>query len=237
MAQRGKKYQQIIKLVDKNKSFHPKEAIELAKGASYANFDETLELHLRMGLDPRHSEQQVRGVAFLPHGLGKRIKVLVFSQGEGVRIAQEAGADYVGGEELIKQIEGGFLDFDVAFATPDIMGKVGRLGKILGPRGLMPNPRSGTIVQPQDLPRAIKEAKQGRVEFKLDRTAIIHIPFGKKSFEDEKLLQNLASAVEAVIKAKPSGAKGQYIRSAHLCTTMGPGIKLDLKSTLSLAAI
>lgn len=234
---RGKNYQKANALIDKNKSYSPQEAISLAKKASFAKFDETMELHLKTGANPQHSDQQVRGVAILPNGLGKRIRVLVFSLGEGQRIAKEAGADYVGGEELIKEVEGGFLDFDVCLATPDIMGKVVKLGKILGPRGLMPNPKAGTIVQPQDLPRVIKEAKQGRVEFKLDKTGALHIPFGKKSFEDDKLLENLASVMEAVIKAKPSGIKGQYIRTAYICTTMGPSIKLDLKSLLSLGGI
>lgn len=231
---RGRKYQKANAYIDKNKTYSPQEAISLAKKASFANFDETMELHLKMGANPQHSEQQVRGVAILPNGLGKKVRILVFSAGEGQRIAKEAGADYVGGEELVKQVEGGFLDFDVALATPDIMGRVGRLGKILGPRGLMPNPKAGTIVQPQDLPRVIREAKQGRVEFKLDKTGALHIPFGKRSFEDGKLLENLASAIEAVMKAKPSGIKGQYIKSAHICTTMGPGIKLDIKPLLSL---
>lgn len=236
MARRGKKYQEAYNKVDKNKAYPPQEALELAKETSYARFDETVELHFKMGLDPRHSDQQVRSIVQLPHGLGKKIRVLVFAQGEAAQIAREAGADYVGGDELIKKIEEGFLDFDVALATPDMMGKVGRLGKILGRRGLMPNPRMGTVVPAEDLPRAIREAKMGRVEFRMDRTATIHIPIGKVSFDTDKLLENLSSAVEAVVKAKPSGAKGQYIQSAYLCTTMGPGIKLDLKSTLALAS-
>ena len=199
-------------------------------------FDPTVEVHLRMGVDPRHADQQVRGVAILPNGLGKPIRVLVFAQGEAARIAEQAGADYVGSDDLIKRIEEGFLDFDVAIATPEMMGKVGRLGRILGRRGLMPNPRSGTVVQPDDLPRAIRDARRGRVEFRLDRTAIIHVPIGKASFDNQKLLENLAALVDAVQKARPSGAKGQYIRSITLTTTMGPGIKLDLPQTLALAA-
>ena len=172
----------------------------------------------------------------MPNGLGKKLRILVFAQGEGVSIAEEAGADYVGGDELVKRIEGGWLDFDVAIGTPDMMPKIGKLGKLLGRRGLMPNPKSGTIAAPTDLSRVIGEARKGRVEFKLDRTAIIHVPLGKISFEDEKLLENLTALMEAVVQAKPSGAKGQYIRSASLCTTMGPGIELDLKPTLALTA-
>jgi large subunit ribosomal protein L1 len=236
MAERGKKYQSAVKLVEADRSYTPQEAVALAKKASFTKFDETVELHLRLGVDPRHSDQQVRGVATLPHGLGKKVRVLVFAQGEASRLAQEAGADTVGGEELIKKIEEGFLDFDVAITSPDMMGKVGRLGKILGRKGLMPNPKAGTVVPTNDLPRAIAEAGKGRVEFRLDRTAIIHVPLGKVSFEEQKLLENLTAVMEAVMKAKPSGAKGQYIRSAFLTTTMGPGIELDLKSTQALVA-
>ncbi|MFQ5987458.1 MAG: 50S ribosomal protein L1 [Dehalococcoidia bacterium] len=236
MAKQGKKYQEAAKLVDRDRLYDPKEAIELARKASYANFDETVELHLHMNLDPRHADQQVRGVALLPHGLGKRVKVLVFTQGEAVRIAEEAGADHVGGDDLVKRIEEGWLDFDVAIATPDVMGKVSKLGKSLGRRGLMPNPKSGTIVPPQDLPRVIGDARKGRVEFRMDRTAIIHLPVGKLSFDDDKLLENLATVVETIMKARPSGAKGQYIRSASLTTSMGPGIKLDLRPTLAMRA-
>ena len=195
-----------------------------------------MELHLRLGVDPRHADQQVRGVTLLPHGLGKKVRILVFTQGEGVKVAEDAGADHAGGDELIKKIEEGWLDFDTAIATPDMMGKVGKLGKILGRRGLMPNPKSGTVVNATDLTRVIKDALQGRVEFKLDKTAIIHVPLGKLSFEDGQLLDNLSTVVEAVLRAKPSGAKGQYIKSAYLSTTMGPGIRLDLKPTLTLSA-
>jgi len=237
MAKHGKKYQQAAKLVDQAKAYQPREAIELVKEASYTKFDESVELHLCMGLDPRRADQQLRGVALLPNGLGKRKRILVFTQGEAVRIAEEAGADYVGGEELIKRIEEGWLDFDMAIATPDMMGKVGKLGKILGRRGLMPNPKVGTVAASSDLPRLIDEARKGRVEFKLDRTGNIHLPLGKvRSFEVDKLLENLATVIEAVARGKPSGAKGQYIKSATLTSSMGPGIKLNLKSTLSLSA-
>jgi large subunit ribosomal protein L1 len=236
MAKHGKNYQEAVKQVDRTITYHPQEAIELAKKTAHARFDETVELHLRMGVDPRNASQQVRGVALLPHGLGKKVRVLVFAQGEAERIAQTAGADYVGSDELVKKIEGGWLEFDTAIATPDMMGKVGKLGKILGRRGLMPNPKSGTVVPATDLPGVVDDARKGRVEFKLDRTAIIHLPLGKISFEDDKLLGNMTAVIEAVVKAKPSGAKGQYIRSASIVTTMGPGIKLDLKPTLSLSS-
>jgi large subunit ribosomal protein L1 len=236
MTKHGKKYEEAVKLLDREGSYSPEEAIELAKKAAYAKFDETVELHLRMGVDPRNASQQVRGVALLPHGLGKEVRVLVFAQGEAERIAKDAGADFVGGDELVKKIEGGWLDFDAAMATPDMMGKVGKLGRILGRRGLMPNPKSGTVVAAEDLPRVIGDARKGRVEFKLDRTAIIHVAVGKVSFGSDKLLANLTAVIEAVVKAKPSGAKGQYVKSASLTTTMGPGIKLDLSSTLALSS-
>jgi len=234
LAKHGKKYNEALGLVEKAKLYPPMEAIELAKKVAYTKFDETVELHLRMGVDPRDATQQVRGVALLPHGLGKKVRVLVFAQGEAARTAETAGADFVGGDDLVKKIEGGWLDFDVTIATPDMMGKVGRLGKILGRRGLMPNPKSGTVVAAEDMPRAIKEARQGRVEFKLDRTAIIHVSLGKVSFEADKLMDNLNAVIEAISRAKPAGAKGQYIKTASLTTTMGPGVKLDLKPTLSL---
>ncbi|MBN2185998.1 MAG: 50S ribosomal protein L1 [Dehalococcoidia bacterium] len=236
MAKHGKKYQEISKLVDKSKTYSVEEAVDLAKKASYAAFDGTVELHLKMGVDPRSADQQVRGVVLLPNGLGKRTRVLVFTQGEAIKLAEEAGADYVGGDELVKRIEDGWLEFDVSVATPDMMPKVAKLGRILGRRGLMPNPKSGTMVPPQDLPRVVSEARMGRAEFRLDRTAVIHLPIGKISFDNDKLLENVAAVVEAIVKAKPSGAKGQYIKSVSLCTSMGPGFKLDMGSLLSLAS-
>lgn len=236
MAKDGKKYQEASKILDKTKSYSPDEAIELAKQASYAKFDETVELHLKMGVNPRSADQQVRGVILLPNGLGKKTRVLVFTQGEGVKLAEEAGADYAGADELMKRIEDGWLDFDVSIATPDMMPKVAKLGRILGRRGLMPNPKSGTVVPAQDLARVINEARKGRAEFRLDRTAIIHLPIGKASFDKDKLLENLAAAVEAIVKAKPSGAKGQYIRTAFLSTSMGPGFKLDISSVLAVSS-
>jgi len=236
MARRSKNYQEAVKLLDRTRAYPPQEAIMLAKKMAHAQFDENVELHLRMGVDPQNANQQVRGVSLLPYGLGKKVRVLVFVQGEAERIAETAGADFAGGDELIKKIEDGWLEFDTAMATPDMMGKVGKLGKVLGRKGLMPNPKSGTVVAATDLPRAISDARKGRVEFKLDRTAIIHVPLGKVSFEDDKLMGNLTAVIEAVMKAKPSGAKGQYIRTASLTTTMGPGIRLDLKPTLSLSS-
>jgi len=236
MTNRSKKYQEAVKLLDRTRAYPPQEAIMLAKKMSHAQFDETVELHLRMGVDPRNANEQVRGVALLPYGLGKKIRVLVFAQGEAERIAETAGADFAGGDELVKKVEDGWLEFDTAMATPDMMGRVGKLGKILGRKGLMPNPKSGTVVAANDLPRAISDARKGRVEFKLDKTAIIHVPLGKVSFEDDKLMGNLTAVIEAMVKAKPSGAKGQYVKTASLTTTMGPGIRLELKSTLDLSS-
>ena len=236
MATHGKKYQEAVRQLDRTQAYHPKEAIELAKKMAHSQFDETVELHLRMGLDPRNASQQVRGVTLLPHGLGKQVRVLVFAQGEAERIAGQAGADFVGSDDLVKKIEDGWLEFDTAIAIPDMMSKVSKLGKILGRKGLMPNPKSGTVVAAADLPRVISDARKGRVEFRLDRTAIIHVPIGKVSFDDDKLMENLTAVVEAVLKAKPSGAKGQYVKTASLTTSMGPGIKLDLKPTLVLTA-
>jgi len=236
VAQHGKKYRESSQLIEHLKLYSPEEAVELAKKASYAGFDETVEVHLRMGVNPRSADQQVRGVALLPNGLGKQVRILVFTQGEGMRLAQEGGADYVGADEIIQQIESGWLEFEVSMATPDMMQKVAKLGRILGRKGLMPNPKSGTVVAPQDLPRAIKEARKGRSEFRLDRTGIIHLPIGKISFEKEKLIENLLAVIEAIVKAKPSGAKGQYIQSISIATSMGPGLKLDVKSAVDLAA-
>ena len=236
MKTHGKKYIEAAKLVDAAKEYEPGEAVALAKKTARTKFDETVELHLKMGLDSKSANQQVRGVALLPHGLGKTVRVLVFAQGEAAKIAEASGADFVGSDDLIKKIEEGWLEFDTAIATPDMMGKVGKLGKTLGRKGLMPNPKSGTVVAPSDLARVIQASRQGRVEFKLDRTAIIHVPVGKISFEEIKLVENLTAIVEAIMKAKPSGAKGQYVKTASLTTTMGPGIKLDLKPTLALTA-
>jgi large subunit ribosomal protein L1 len=233
---RGKNYTEKSKLVDPDKLYPPAEAIKLAKEASYAKFDETVELHLRTGLDPRHADQQIRGTALLPHGLGKTVRVLVFAEGEGARLATDAGADEVGGDELIKKVEGGYTEFDVALAQRDLMGKVGRLGRVLGPKGLMPNPRSGTVVEADDMAKAVNDARQGRVEFRLDKTAIIHVPIGKVSFDDSALEENMAMLVGEIVKAKPSGTKGIFVKTITMTTTMGPGIRLDLTPTLAMKA-
>jgi large subunit ribosomal protein L1 len=228
MAKRGKGYREAIEKVDRERMYSPTEAIALAKEASYAKFDETVEIHIRLGVDPRHADQQVRDVVVLPHGLGKTVRVLVFAQGDGAALANEAGADYVADDdELIKRIQDGWTDFDVAVATPDMMGKVGRLGRILGPRGLMPNPKAGTVVPAEDIPRVITESKAGRVEFRIDKTANLHVPVGKVSFDQNKLYDNVAALMEAVKKARPATAKGTFIRRVTLSTTMGPGIKVD----------
>jgi large subunit ribosomal protein L1 len=228
MAKHGKKYLAAAARVDRDKFYSPAEAIALAKETSITRFDATVEVHMRLGVDPRHADQQVRDVVVLPHGLGKQVRVLVFAQGEGAALAREAGADIVADdEETLAKIQGGWTDFDVAIATPDMMGKVGRLGRILGPRGLMPNPKAGTVVPAEDLPRVIKEAKAGRVEFRLDKTANLHVPIGKVSFEPKMLYDNLAALMEAVKRARPAAAKGTYIKRVTLTTTMGPGIKID----------
>ena len=228
----GKKYLEAQKLVETEKLYQTQEAISLLKKISYTKFDPTVEVHMKLGVDPRHADQMVRGVAMLPAGTGKTVKVLVFAQGEKVAEAESAGADYVGLDDLIKQIEGDWLDFDVAIATPDVMGKVGRLGKKLGPRGLMPSPKAGTITF--DVARTIREVKAGRVEFKVDKTALLHIPAGKLSFSDDALLSNITSVVDAVSRARPSGAKGTYIKSIVLSSTMSPSVRLDVASAVAL---
>jgi len=234
MARHGKKYQAAAKLVDRERVYPPDEAAKLAKDTTTVKFDATVEAHIRLGVDPRHADQMVRGTVVLPHGTGKIVRVAVFAQGEKAQEALRAGADEVGGEDLVKKIEAGWLEFDVAIATPDSMGLVGRLGKILGRRGLMPNPKAGTITF--DIERAVSEVKGGRVEFRVDKTAIIHAPFGRSSFEPEQLLDNLAALVDAVNRAKPSGAKGQYLKSLTIASTMGPGIRVDVPGVLAAAA-
>jgi large subunit ribosomal protein L1 len=237
MPKHGKKYNAAIGKIDPDMYYEPAEALNLVKETAYAQFDSTVEVHLRMGLDPRQADQQVRDVVVLPHGLGKTVRVLVFAQGEGATKAQEAGADYVAdSDEWINKIQAGWTDFDVAISTPDMMGKAGKLGRVLGPRGLMPNPKAGTVAQPDDLPRVIKEAKAGRVEFRLDKTANIHVPLGKVSFEHIKLVENFAALMEAIRKARPSAAKGTYIRRVTVTSTMGPGIKVDANAAQSMSA-
>jgi len=230
----GKKYLEAAKLVDRDRIYSPAEAAALAKETSFVAFDATLEAHLRLGVDPRHADQMVRGTVVLPHGTGKIVRVAVFAQGDKAQEALRAGADEVGGEDLAKKIEAGWLDFDVALATPDSMGMVGKLGKILGRRGLMPNPKAGTITF--DLDRAVREVKGGRVEFKVDKAGIIHTAFGRSSFEPEALVANLAALIDAINRARPSGAKGQYLKGLTIATTMGPGIRVDLPAVLAAAA-
>src|SRR6266567_331993 len=234
MRKHGKKYKAALEKIDPLKQYAPAEGVKLVKDTSFARFDESVEMHSRTGVDPRHADQIVRGSAVLPAGTGRQQRVVAFAQGEKAREAEAAGADIVGADDLVQRIQGGWTDFDVAVATPDMMGAVGRLGKVLGPRGLMPNPRSGTVTQ--DIGRAIKEIKGGRVEFRLDKTGVIHVPIGKVSFNEEQILQNLSALVDAVVRAKPTGSKGQYLRTFHVTSTMGPGIELDQQGTLALAS-
>ncbi|MFA9397127.1 MAG: 50S ribosomal protein L1 [Clostridiaceae bacterium] len=226
MAKVGKNYLESSKLVDKKVLYTPAEAMDLVVKTSKAKFDETIELAVRLGVDPRHADQQVRGAVVLPNGTGKTVKVLVFAKGDKVKEAQEAGADYVGAEEYLEKIQKeNWFDFDVVVATPDMMGVVGRLGRVLGPKGLMPNPKSGTVTF--DVAKALNEIKAGKVEYRVDKTCIIHVPIGKTSFGNEKLSQNFKVLMEAVVKAKPSAAKGQYIKSVAVASTMGPGVKIN----------
>ena len=234
MPKQGKRYATAAALVEEDKGYEPLEAVALAKQTATAKFDETVELHLRTGADPRHADQMVRGVANLPHGVGKRVRVVVFTQGEAATAAEQAGAEYVGSDDIIKRIEDGWTDFEVSIATPDMMARVGRLGRILGRKGLMPNPRTGTVVQPEDIPRAVNEAKMGRVEYRVDRTALIHVPIGKASFDENQLLENLTTLIDNIMRAGPGGVKGQFIRSAYLTTTMGPSIGLDVALVTAL---
>ncbi len=235
MTQHGKKYLEASKLVEPGKVYQPGEAISLLKKMNYVKFDPTVEIHMRLGVDPRHADQMVRGVAMLRAGTGKEVKVLVFAQGEKAAEAEAAGADFVGLDDLIKQIEADWFGFDVAIATPDVMGKVGRLGKKLGPRGLMPSPKAGTITL--DVAKTVREVKEGRVEFRVDRTALLHIPAGKLSFSDDALMANITSVMDSVVRARPSGAKGTYVKSIVLTTTMSPGVRLDVPAALALKPV
>ena len=222
----GKKYVDSAKLIDRTKLYDADEALDLVVKTSTAKFDETVEVHVKLGVDSRHADQQVRGAIVLPNGTGKSVKILAICKGDNVQLAQEAGADYVGAEEFTQKIQQeGWMDFDVLITTPDMMGLVGRLGKVLGPRGLMPNPKAGTVTP--DIAKAIKEAKAGKIEYRLDKTNIIHCPIGKSSFGTEKLLENFNTLLEAVVKAKPAAAKGQYIRSCAVTSTMGPGVRVN----------
>ena len=234
MAQHGKKYREALKLVDRTHAYAPADAVDLVKQTSIVNFDPSVEAHLRLGVDPRHADQMVRGTVVLPHGTGKVVRVIVFAQGEKAQDALHAGADEVGGEDLVKKIEGGWLEFDVAVATPDMMGMVGKLGRILGRRGLMPNPKAGTVTF--DVERAINEVKAGRVEFKVDKSGIIHVPVGKASFDAAALVANLAVLLDAINRAKPAGAKGTYLKGLTIASTMSPGVRVDLPGLLAVAS-
>jgi len=234
MSKRGKRYDTAIAEIDPESPYDPKEAVSITKRNATAKFDETVELHLRTGADPRHAEQMVRGIALLPHGVGKEIRTLVFCQGDTIESAKQAGADHVGNDDVIAEIENGWLDFDVSIATPDMMGKVSKLGRILGRKGLMPNPRTGTVVSAEDIPRAIGEAKKGRVEFRLDKSALIHAPIGKASFDEDQLMENLTTLVDTILRGRPSGVKGQFLRSAFLTSTMGPSVPIDIAGIMSL---
>ncbi|HVC81069.1 MAG TPA: 50S ribosomal protein L1 [Chloroflexota bacterium] len=232
MAKHGKQYIAAAKLVEEGKLYSPPEAVTLLKQTSFVKFDPTIELHFRLGVDPRHADQMVRGTAVLPHGTGKVVRILVFAQGDKAREAEEAGADFVGSADLVKQITEGWLGFDVAIATPDMMQAVGRLGKILGRRGLMPNPKAGTVTF--DIARTIREVRSGRVEFRVDRAGLVHVPVGRLSFDEPSIMNNVAAMIEAVTAAKPTGAKGHYMRSITLTSTMAPGIPLDTSAAQAL---
>jgi large subunit ribosomal protein L1 len=232
MPQHGKKYVEAAKQVEEERLYQPDEAVNLVKKLNYVKFDATVELHMQLGVDPRHADQMVRGTATLPAGTGKEVKVLVFAQGEKATEAEAAGADFVGLDDYIKQINEGWLGFDVAVATPDVMSKVAGLGRRLGPRGLMPNPKTGTVTF--DIARAVREVKACRVEFRVDKTSLIHMPIGKVSFSEDQLMQNLTASVDAIVRAKPTGAKGQYVRSVVICSTMSPSVRLDVPSALAL---
>ncbi|NLA11499.1 MAG: 50S ribosomal protein L1 [Firmicutes bacterium] len=232
MAEHGKKYREAREKIDRENYYTPEEALELVKSSGRAAFDETVELAVRLGVNPKHADQQVRGSVVLPHGTGKSVRVLVFAKGEKMREAEAAGADFVGGDELAEKIQGGWLDFDIAVATPDMMGTVGKLGRILGPRGLMPNPKSGTITF--DLQRTIEEIKAGKVEFRTEKAGNIHLPIGKLSFAPEQLLQNFNTVIEALVKARPPAAKGQYIRTVTVSSTMGPGVRINPQRAAAL---
>jgi large subunit ribosomal protein L1 len=233
MQKHGKKYREHAAKIKTDQMYAPAEAIALARESSYTKFDGTVEVHIRLGVDPKYADQNVRDVVVLPHGLGKSVRVLVFADSEGARIANEAGADIVADDNTIKQIQEGWAEFDVAIATPDMMGKVGRLGRVLGPRGLMPNPKTGTVVPAADLPRAIREAKAGRVEFRVDKTGNLHVPIGKVSFSERQLVENMTVLMQAVIKAKPATARGTYLKKVVVAPTMGPGIRVDTNASWS----
>ncbi len=237
MPKHGKNFNVVSAQIDKTRYYEPREAIEFFKANPTARFDETLELHLRMGIDPRHADQMVRGVVVMPRGTGKEIRILVFADGEAATMAEEAGADYVGLDDMVAKVQGGWVDFEMAVAIPQAMGKVGRLGRVLGPRGMMPSPKAGTIVQPAELGRVIEEARKGRVEYRVDKTSNIHISFGKRSFEVDALVENLAAVVDSIFRNRPSSSKGSFIRKAFLTMTMGPSARIDVSELSALRAL
>ena len=234
MVKRSKRYNQTLEKIDVNKQYSPTDAVGMVKDNATAKFDESIELHLKTSADSTQADQLIRGVVVLPHGVGKTPVVAVFVEGESATIANESGADFVGGDDLIKKVESGWTEFDVSIATPEMMGKVGRLGRVLGRKGLMPNPRTGTVVPSDDIPRAITEAKKGRVEYRLDRSSLIHVPIGKASFDEEQLLDNLSSVMDAIVQARPAGLKGQYIRSSFIKSTMGPSVRINVAELTEL---
>ncbi|MHB1296199.1 MAG: 50S ribosomal protein L1 [Anaerolineae bacterium] len=236
MPKHGKKHVEMMAKFNREQLYAPTEAAQMVKDLSFAKFDETVEVHLRMNVDPRKADQQLRGVVSLPAGTGKVVRILVFAEGEAARIAEQAGADYVGTDEFMQKIQDGWLEFDVAVAIPQVMGKIGRLGRILGSRGLMPNPKAGTIVQPNDLPDTIRQLRQGRVEYRIDRTSNLHIPIGKVSFTPEQIMTNWAAVMDAIVRAKPATVKGQYIRRVTLSSTMGPGVHVDVNAAQTIKA-
>ncbi|MCK5052950.1 MAG: 50S ribosomal protein L1 [Anaerolineales bacterium] len=234
MPKHGRKYREALAKIDRKKNYEPMEALKLAQETSFTKFDGTIEVHIRLGVDPRHADQQVRDTVMLPHGLGRTIRVLVFAEGEAAREAQKEGADYIIDDEIIKQIQNGWFEFDATVATPRMMSTVGRLGKILGPRGLMPNPKAGTVVPEDDLPRVIKELKAGRVEFRTDKTANLHVPIGKASFELQKLFENFSALVDSVRRSKPPASKGTFFRTITVTSTMGPGVRVDPGAAIAI---
>jgi len=234
MAKHGKKYREALAKIDRTKNYEPMEALKLAQETSFTKFDGTIEVHIRLGVDTRHADQQVRDTVMLPHGLGRTVRVLVFAEGDAAREAQKEGADYIVDDEIIKKIQNGWFEFDATVSTPKMMGTVGRLGKILGPRGLMPNPKAGTVVPEDDLPRVIKELKAGRVEFRTDKTANLHVPIGKASFETHKLLENISALIDSVRRSKPPASKGAFFRTITVTSTMGPGIRVDPSTAIAV---
>jgi len=234
MPKHGKKYNEALAKIDQTKQYEPMEALKLAQETSFTKFDGTIEVHMRLGVDTRHADQQVRDTVMLPHGLGRTVRVLVFAEGDAAREAQKEGADYIVDDEIIKQIQNGWFEFDATVSTPKMMSTVGRLGKILGPRGLMPNPKAGTVVPEDDLPRVIKELKAGRVEFRTDKTANLHVPIGKASFETQKLFENFSALIDSIRRSKPAAAKGAFFRTITVTSTMGPGIRIEPSAAIAV---